>query len=158
MHEREQQPKYTDEQELRRSLAPKIYVASLSDYNSGTLHGEWISAAQSTDDIHNEIRMMLAKSEESNAEEWAIHDYEDFGAVRLHEYEDMSVVATIASGLVEHGPTFGHWAEHCRVECDRASLLAELTRFEEAYLECWESQEAFAESMLDDCGFEEELD
>ena len=30
---------------------PRIYVACLAAYNGGTLHGEWIDADQSADDI-----------------------------------------------------------------------------------------------------------
>lgn len=34
---------------------PRIYVASLSDYNSGNLHGRWIDAAQDAGDLHTAI-------------------------------------------------------------------------------------------------------
>jgi antirestriction protein len=154
--EKEEQPKAESEQ--MHSLSPKIYVASLSDYNAGTLHGEWIDAGQTADEIQAEISTMLAASEEPGAEEWAIHDYEDFGAIRLHEYESISMVAAISCGLTKHGAAFGHWAEYCRTEGDRTSLLADLERFEGVYLGHWESEEAFAQSMLEDYDFEAELD
>jgi len=31
---------------------PRIYVACLAAYNSGKLHGEWIDASQTAEDIH----------------------------------------------------------------------------------------------------------
>ena len=46
----------------RPALEPKIYVASLSDYNNGHLHGDWIEAAQDPGDIGNEIDSMLERS------------------------------------------------------------------------------------------------
>jgi len=38
---------------------PKIYVACLASYNNSILHGEWIDAAQSADEIKDEINKML---------------------------------------------------------------------------------------------------
>ena len=35
-------------------IEPKIYVASLSDYNNGHLHGRWINAAQEAAAIQEE--------------------------------------------------------------------------------------------------------
>jgi len=52
----------------------RIYVASLSDYNAGRLHGAWIDATQDADEIEAEVQEMLAASPEPIAEEWAIHD------------------------------------------------------------------------------------
>ena len=51
--------------------APYVYIASLSDYNNGTLHGVWIFADQEADDIQEEISEMLAASADPGAEEWA---------------------------------------------------------------------------------------
>ena len=57
------------------AATPRIYVASLSDYNTGRLHGRWIDASQPADAIREEIALMLAESKEPIAKEWAIHDY-----------------------------------------------------------------------------------
>ncbi|MFR6036489.1 antirestriction protein ArdA [Desulfovibrio piger] len=56
----------------------RIYVASLSDYNAGILHGTWIDFAQLTDldDLRAAIAAMLATSPTAKAapgqpaEEW----------------------------------------------------------------------------------------
>ncbi len=55
---------------------PSIYVACLASYNNAILHGVWIDAMQSEDDIMKEIWEMLDNRPEPNAEEYAIHDYE----------------------------------------------------------------------------------
>jgi antirestriction protein len=46
--------------------SPRIYVASLADYNAGNLHGRWIDADQDEDTIHAEIAEMLRESKHPN--------------------------------------------------------------------------------------------
>lgn len=95
--------------ELTRPMAdrakptPKIYVACLAAYNAGTLHGCWIDATQDAEDIHEEVKAMLAESPEPNAEEWAIHDYEGFEGVEIAEYTGIEQVSEIARFIEEHG-------------------------------------------------------
>ena len=85
------------------------------------------------------------------AEEWAIHDYEGFGALRLDEFESLAAVAKIARGIAEHGPAFAAWAAHVGTDSEA------LDDFEEAYMGEWESEAAFAEEMLNDMGQLEEI-
>ncbi len=96
---------------------PRIYVASLTDYNSGLLHGEWIDATQDPDDIFDDIQSMLATSPANRrrgyrvsvpaprpvAEEWAIHDFDNFGTLTLHEHERIQDVSVAAQLIEEHG-------------------------------------------------------
>jgi antirestriction protein len=60
-------------------------VASLSDYNAGRLHGVWLDANREPEELQASINMMLAASDEDVAEEFAIHDYEEWGPVHLDE-------------------------------------------------------------------------
>ena len=90
-------------------LQPQIYVVSLSDYNAGRLHGRWIDATQGVDAVQEEVNAMLAESREAVAEEWAIHDYDEFAGVRLGEWEDLARVCELAAALVAHGPAFAAW-------------------------------------------------
>ena len=58
----------------------QIYVACLSSYVHGHLHGEWIDATQDEEGILAEIHTMLAASPVTElygevAEEFAIHSY-----------------------------------------------------------------------------------
>jgi antirestriction protein len=76
-------------------LTPRIYVASLSDYNAARLHGRWIDATQDREAILAEIQTMLAESPEAIAEEFAIHDFDDFGGIRLGEWEDVDHVCEL---------------------------------------------------------------
>ena|SRR5579862_158535 len=131
---------------------PRIYVASLSDYNAGRLHGRWIDAAQDDDSLWAEVESMLKASAEPIAEEWAIHDYEGFGPLRLGEYDDLRTVAKVSRGIAEHGPAYAHWAAIIGIHDPD-----ELDRFEEVFLGHAESVEAYAEQLLDDLGYTEEV-
>ena len=125
---------------------PRIYVASLSDYNSGYLHGSWLDAAQTVDGIESGIAAMLAGSPTPGAEEWAIHDYEGFGGIAVHEYEDLTLLAQLAEGINRHGPAFASWVQLVGREPE------ERQRFEECYLGNHPSLAAYAEELLDSLG------
>lgn len=132
-------------------LAPSIYVASLADYNNGTLHGRWIDAAREPEAIYADIKSMLAQSPEENAEEFAIHDYDQFGACRIEEFDSIELVSRIARGIKEHGAAFAAWAHTHHGESEY------LDNFEEAYLGHYDSTHAFSEQMADDLGYTDEL-
>lgn len=82
---------------------PRIYVACLAAYNNGYLHGAWIDAAQEPWALYDAVREMLKSSPVRSAEEWAIHDYEGFGTVRLAEYASFERVSALAMFIAEHG-------------------------------------------------------
>jgi antirestriction protein len=141
-----------ERRETEKRLRPRIYVASLSDYNAGRLHGAWIEAAQDPEDLGLEIKTMLELSPEPGAEEWAIHDHDEFGPARLSEYESLATVSAIATGLEQHGAPFGHWANLV------GNSVEDLERFEEAYLGCYESIEAYGQQVADDLGLDDQLE
>lgn len=135
-----------------RRVPPRIYVASLSDYNAGRLHGAWVDADQDAEELQLAVATMLAASPEPGAEEWAIHDHEGFGPVDLSEYESLETIASLGRGIAEHGLAFGAWAAIVGAE------LAALEQFEEAYRGRWESVTDYAESLLDELGATDVLD
>lgn len=149
-HEHEPSP---GSQERAPRTTPRIYVASLSDYNGGRLHGCWLDATSGVDEIQAGIDHMLATSPEPHAEEWAIHDYEGFGMVHLDEYESIDTIAQLAQGIEQHGLAYSAWADHV----GHTSADA-LNRFEDAFLGTWDSCKEYAEGLLDDLGLSRELD
>ena len=122
-------------------MGPRIYVASLSDYNSGRLHGAWIDADQDVDDIHEEIKAMLAESKEPIAEEWAIHDHDEFAGVNIGENESIETVSAVGKGIAEHGEGFA-----CFVSWRGLNHLGDdpITAFQDCYQGCWKDTEDFA--------------
>ena len=77
-----------------------IYAACLASYNAGRLHGVWIDATQDVDHTDADIRVMLSESFEPDAEEWAIHDYENMPP--QGEYPDLSADAQTSSASEVH--------------------------------------------------------
>lgn len=131
---------------------PMIYVASLADYVNGYLTGEWIDATEGIDTIREEIHAMLATSKSPAPEEYAIHDYEGFGTLRLGEYEDIERIAAIAEGIYKYGEAFACWIDYTGLDPE------DWHKFEDAYLGTYDSIEAYADQMIDDLELESTLD
>lgn len=148
--EREQEP---TKGEREPGQSPRVWIASLSDYNAGRLHGAWVRADQEPDGIWEGINKVLATSREPVAEEWAIHDYEGFGPLRLSEYESVERISRLGLGIGEHGEAFGAFASFFGAEEDEL-----LSQFEDSYLGQWESAEAYADDYLESTGIEQILD
>jgi len=73
--------------------SPRIYVASLSDYNNGRLEGKWFDFSDYSDasELMDAIQEMLDEiTEKYNdgevREEWAVHDYEYIPSTLASEY------------------------------------------------------------------------
>jgi antirestriction protein len=109
---------------------PRIYVASLSDYNAGRLHGCWVDCDQDADSINAEIAAMLAASADPGAEEWAIHD--------------------AAAGIVEHG---GAFAAGIANDGGLTYFDPDACGFEDCYRGEWSSLAEYAEEFAHDCCF-----
>lgn len=159
---REQVPPRHDEEkdgsiEALARDGPRIYVASLSDYNNCVLHGRWIDATGDVETMQEEIDAMLRASPTTArygepAEEWAIHDYDGFGELRLSELESLDYISRIASGIEQHGLAFAAWASEVN------SDLEQMEQFEERFQGEWESVEAYAENLLDEIGAQRLID
>jgi antirestriction protein len=126
---------------------PRIYVACLAAYNNGCLHGEWIDANQSVDELGAAIEKMLAASPVPGAEEWAIHDYEGFGSLRLSEWESFKRVSDIAAGISLHGPAYAAWLAY-----DDSRDPADIDSFCDNYRGEWNSLRDYAEDFAESIG------
>ena len=76
----------------------KIYIACLAAYNSGYLHGKWIDVSNDEIEMETEAQKVIKTSPVPDAEEWAIHDYDDFP--NMGEYVGLDKIAEIA-GMIE---------------------------------------------------------
>lgn len=122
---------------------PEIYVACLASYNSGILHGEWIEVTDEAS-VQEEIQKILAASPVEDAEEYAIHDYEGFGSLRLDEYESISGVCELAEMMREYGEViFELYSYHGDLEFAKNQL-------ENNYYGEHKSEENFASDLFDD--------
>ena len=100
---------------------PRIYVACLAAYNNGRLHGAWIDAAQEPWALYDDVRAMLMASPIAQAEEWAIHDYEGFGSVRIGEHTGLDRVSELADFIARHGEIGAALLDHYSGDMDVAS-------------------------------------
>lgn len=123
---------------------PQIYVACLAAYNNAILHGMWIDACQSESDIMAEIQEMLADSPIENAEEFALHDYEGFGTLKLSEYESIESVASNAAFIMGH-------AELGQALLSEYSLDEAERMMSDAYHGSYDSELDFAWQLFEDC-------
>ncbi len=124
---------------------PRIYVADLAAYNAGHLHGVWINAGDDLDDIQDQIGEMLNKSPVEDAEEYAIHDYEEFGGCEISEYEGIEAVHEIACFIEEHPDLGGELLAHFCGDMDEARKA-----IEEHYCGEYSSLADYAQSLTED--------
>lgn len=136
---------------MTTNIERRIYVASLSDYNAGILHGVWIDVdGKDVDDIMEEVREMLKASPATKqygdiAEEWAIHDHEGFHGL-IGEYTGLDMVVALAEALEEHGEAYAEYLEYFGRDCGTVK------DFKGRYLGEWDSEEDYAQNYVDDSG------
>jgi antirestriction protein len=130
---------------------PRIYVASLSDYNAGRLHGVWLEATELRR-VRSGVAAMLTASPGGNAEEYAIHDFEGFSRYLPSEFADLGLVCAIGATIVEHGTVFTAYCEHVGFPTQTSSVSTLVTGFTESYQGAYESLETWAEQHLEETG------
>ena len=125
----------------------RIYVASLADYNEGTLYGKWIDLdGKSAEEITEEVQEMLkASPSDSIAEEWAIHDYEGIKCEEYDYFEDIaekvSILEQLSGDELDAYPLFvANYG------------VTDLEKFEDAYRGKWDSEREYAEEYIDSTG------
>lgn len=130
---------------------PRIYVASLSDYNAGRLHGAWINAVNG-DEVHEKISEMLEASPEGGAEEWAIHDSEGWGSYSVQEFDSIEFLCGVGAAIQSHGLIFAEYVSHTGRPTEADDLAQVIERFTESYQGAFETIEDWAEQFLEDTG------
>ncbi|WP_066425109.1 antirestriction protein ArdA [Anabaena sp. 4-3] len=137
-----------DERECSDESTPKIYVACLSAYNNGYLHGLWIDATQEPEDIEDDIKWMLSWSpvaDDQDCEEWAIHDYENFYDFSLGEYESLEYISKLAQALdeAEEPEALAAWINYAKDMVREPDIEKLAEEFSSYYCGHWESERDF---------------
>jgi antirestriction protein len=136
----------------------RIYVASLLDYNCGTLHGAWFEVdGLDAVSLGAEIQLMLDKSPHAAmgdgiAEEFAIHDSEGFGGADIGEYTSLEFVVRLAELVEEHGAPFAVFVDN--IWTRHVDTVDELDDIESAFIDAWignMSAEDYAYEYVTDC-------
>jgi antirestriction protein len=156
---------------------PRIYVASLSDYNAGRLHGVWLDADQTPDELHDAIRAMLAESPESHvcqrcrkvaSEHWThntpptpstdhapwLSPAEEWA---IHDHEGFAGISLSEYASMDDVSELANAiTEHGPAYAAYVSLVgadyATPSGFEDAYMGEWDSERAYAEEYIESSG------
>ncbi|MEM1087864.1 MAG: antirestriction protein ArdA [Pseudomonadota bacterium] len=126
---------------------PRIYVACLAAYNNGRLHGCWIDASD-PHEVWEQVNSMLAASPEPDAEEWAIHDYENFYGCNISEYAGFDTVCDLAAFLEDHGEL------GAKLYSELSEDLGQARAAFDDYAGEYKSAADFAEQLHEDTGTE----
>lgn len=119
---------------------PGLYIADLAAYNSGHLHGIWIDATDDIEDIKGAVKTMLDNSPVSDAEEFAIHDYEGFEGYEISEYQGIESAHDIACFIEQHGKMGAALLAHYGDDVEFAQQT-----INDDYYGCYSSTADFAE-------------
>ena len=120
---------------------PSIYVACLASYNSGILHGKWIKPENDIEDLKQQINEVLKSSSIPNAEEYAIHDYNNFP--NLGEYPNLEDIIKVNDAIEEHG------ADEINAFLSNYSV-EDLDSFSNMFVGEYSSFSEYAEQIADD--------
>ena len=139
---------------LVSSLECSIYVASLSDYNAGIHHGQWIDCLDDSDSVQDQIAAMLAESptareEGRRAEEWAIHDHGGFYGLGIGESADIEELCALAVAIEEHGQPFAAYWDY---SASGVSVENAVERFQDAFEGVYDSMTDYAEDYAESAG------
>lgn len=131
------------------SDSPSIYVACLSSYNNGVLHGAWIDLDIYTheDDVLEVIAEMLAESPARDADEWDIHDTQGFHGLDRELCSDIDDYCKLADVVRDHEPAAMAAYNDC-VGFNSIDSMA--SSFEEAYQGEYSDEVEFAEQFAED--------
>ncbi|GAB3428459.1 antirestriction protein ArdA [Flindersiella endophytica] len=137
---------------VEAGLQPRIYAASVHDFNFGIQHGVWLDADQPPEELLAGIETMLRTSPIARefglaTDEWEIHGHSGFAGLEVGPDHSLSDVSRLARGLVAHGEAYAHWAASTGLD-----NAVQLNRFGQAYVGRWESLDAFVDHVLDDLG------
>lgn len=131
--------------------APQIYIACLAAYNSGYLHGSWVTVDGDVDDLEQAIEEIIKTSPVEDAEEWAIHDYQGWEGIHLDENESLDRLVELAKLIQEHGKAFALYCQHYGDD-------ATAENFTNYFRGVYESEEDFVQEMWEEEGKLKELE
>lgn len=130
----------------KKTVEPRAYVASLTDYNNGIHHGAWVDLIHGAEHVHEAIEAMLeaspmAREPGYEAEEWAVHDLEGLGSITEHDIDEL---CEMAEGVDQYGEAYLLFVENYG-----NSLISE---FQDSYMGEYSSEFDYAYDLVDTMG------
>lgn len=120
----------------------QIFIYILADYNAGKIIGEWVDLDfMNPEDLEEKKQEILKQSQEKNAEELGIADYDNFYGLSP-SFDD---VLEVNDRLDEYGEAYAIYAK------DQGIDLLCRGDFEESYCGHYDSFLDYAEGLFDEC-------
>lgn len=142
----------------------RVYIASLSDYNAGSLLGEWFDLEDysSADELLEAIAAMLQGYDDEHGteencgvprEEWAAHDFEGFPRSLYSESMDFEALYSYLDAMSELDE---NEQEAFEDYCDNIGSefgADQLEGFRESYNGQFDKEEDFADHLAEELGY-----
>ena len=133
--------------------APAVWVACLSSYNHGNLHGAWVNVPDSVEEMRELIEQVLQSSPSPDGEEWGFFDNSELAPFDIGEYEDLETLVMYATAINlakadNNDDAFSVW-DYDEYRGDDAESI--YNRFKDQYMGCFRDGVEFSESYFDDC-------
>lgn len=144
---------------MEKFIKPRVYIACLSSYNAGVLHGSWVTVPDNVEDLQNAIYEILrssseqpAEESEQLAEEWAVHDYENFGPFEINEYESLENIVKFANvcNEIDDFTALSYW-DYDYLDIEKLNSDEIIDAFHDDFLGCHNSEDDFAYDTLMEC-------
>lgn len=132
------------------SNTPRVYIVCLASYNNGILHGKWAKAVDA-DDLNEAIADVIKTSPQPDAEEWALHDYENFYGLesKLGENPDVELLCAIGAWILSDGEPVAGFLDIRHVPDSVDDVLGAQMEFQDSYQGTWADFDTYAEYVFD---------
>ena len=126
-----------------KDIQPQIYIACLASYNNGILHGAWVVPSSDEEELQEQIDAILKTSKQPFAEEWAVHDYDNFH--NLGEYPGIENICKVQKAIEEHG------YELINAYLQYNNNIDSIDDIKASYVGEYDSFQEYAEQFVMDC-------
>jgi antirestriction protein len=122
----------------------QIYVECVESRKNDLSRGEWVDVEQTEEEIDSDIQFILDKSP-VDSKGFVITDSKGFYPLKIPEKISIDELVVLVNLVEEHGNAYLHYVNY--VGIDNATEKD----FLEAYMGEWDSEEKFAENLMDEC-------
>jgi|GEM_PF-3440275 len=130
---------------------PMVFLADTGAYAAGVNRGRWLDATAEPEALQQAADELLTSSPFRDATVTVRHTH-GFAGLELDGSEDLATVSRLARGIAAHGRAFAAFAGLS------GNADADPATFASTYTGSWDSLAAWAEHMVSELGWREQLD
>ena len=124
---------------------PAICVLCIASKEAGYLHGKWIDATLSAEEIHAAISALRACSPVAATKGYELHETKGFGSLQIDQAMSIQLIADLAAFITEYGQLGAAILDETNCNIDEATTL-----ITEHYYSDYRNTVEFAEYYLED--------